>query len=647
MELLRAIRNEEFSRLRENEHIYLDYAGSALYSERHVLETTRDLMSGVYGNPHSGRGNQMLPAGKSSSLVARMRSRVLKHFRASDDEYCVVFTSGATAALKLVGENFPFTEASSLVYASSCHNSVEGMREFSTKHGASVSRVDFGIGSTLEELFDEVRPVAAAAVAASSRSTLDTGETGGYHLVVCPAECNWSGTKFDLSSTRMQKKPNNCFVVVDASKFLQNDMLELCEEGCPADFVVCSFYKMFGYPTGLGALIARKEAASLLLKKRTYFGGGTVLDAGRSGPGSHVLKPAPDGLEDGTANFLGMIALKRGFELVDRMPGGNLQVARKHAFDLAQYLYFSLKSLKHKQSQLPVCRMYSIGHETKDIEKQGPIVTFNIQFPSGKPVGHSVVEAAMIRHGIQVRSGCFCSPGACEQYMPHMDRAEAESQYKEHGHTCGGGMDLIDGKPTGAVRISIGWTNTRSEINVVLAVIRQNFMGVQNAVSLARASMLEENNCVEKSGMATMLQRAGKALEDVCKASKRELTVGSWVGTVFDDNVAKITRIYKPRRGDRDLPTFDLLFEDGFEMPGVERKSIVVLSERASGSSTVTASTCSDVVAAASRKGSESAADQLSLAGSNNLDPAKIMALLQNSTEELELFVQAGKAGEV
>jgi len=35
-----------------------------------------------------------------------------------------------------------------------------------------------------------------------------------------------------------------------------------------------SFYKMFGYPTGVGALVARKSFLAKL--RRPYFGGGTV-----------------------------------------------------------------------------------------------------------------------------------------------------------------------------------------------------------------------------------------------------------------------------------------------------------------------------------------------------------------------------------
>ena len=41
-----------------------------------------------------------------------------------------------------------------------------------------------------------------------------------------------------------------------------------------ADAMVVSFYKMFGYPTGVGALIAKKEFLGKLVRK--WFSGGTV-----------------------------------------------------------------------------------------------------------------------------------------------------------------------------------------------------------------------------------------------------------------------------------------------------------------------------------------------------------------------------------
>ena len=45
-------------------------------------------------------------------------------------------------------------------------------------------------------------------------------------------------------------------------------------KSCCADFTVVSFYKIFGYPTGLGALLVRHDAAPLLQPaEATYFAG--------------------------------------------------------------------------------------------------------------------------------------------------------------------------------------------------------------------------------------------------------------------------------------------------------------------------------------------------------------------------------------
>ncbi len=625
MDVLDQLRADEFSRLGPGSAagtIYLDHAGAALYSERALLETTHDLLTAVLGNPHSGRGGKgdaashpdsaALPAVASHGLVAAQRRRVLRHFGADPSEYCVVFTAGATAALKLVGEGFPFADGATLRYANSCHNSVAGLREFAARGGAACEAVEIGTDGSTAALFPEVD-------AGEGGGEEEEDSTSSYTLIVCPAECNWSGTKCDL--TRVVRTGPTTYVLIDASKFLQNDTLSLGDGPgqCPADFVVCSFYKMFGFPTGIGALVARRDAARLLLRHRTYFGGGTVLDAGRTGPGSHRRKDVPDGLEDGTVNFLAMVGLKRGFEFFDRLPGGNLVVAQARAFALAQRLYWGLKALVHKKSGEPVCLLYSCTHEAKDPRRQGPVVTFNVCFPSGKPVGHSIVASALSRHRIQVRSGCFCSPGACTTFMPHMTVEEAEAQYTQHGHECGGNMDLTpEGKPTGAVRVSVGWMNTEQDIDAVLAVVRQNYMGVEGCAAWVLAET-QGKIAPATSGMGTMLRRAADALADVARASAPELTVGSWVGTVFDSAVAKIARVYPDG-------SFNLAFDDGTEMPGVTRDQLVLLEERRREGGGQQQRPLVDT-------GMEAAKETSVAAG---LDPERIMALLQSSVADLE-----------
>jgi molybdenum cofactor sulfurtransferase len=112
MEQIRAI---EFARI--GDAIYVDHAGATLYSERHVLEATADLVSGVYGNPHSSGA----ASAKTLEAIKGVRKMVLGHFGVSGTTHDCIFTSGATASLKLIGESFPFSHGSKFKYAANCH----------------------------------------------------------------------------------------------------------------------------------------------------------------------------------------------------------------------------------------------------------------------------------------------------------------------------------------------------------------------------------------------------------------------------------------------------------------------------------------------------------------------------------------------
>ncbi len=53
---------------------------------------------------------------------------------------------------------------------------------------------------------------------------------------------------------------------MDAAAYVPTQPLDL--SAVRPDFVAMSFYKMFGYPTGLGALLVRVDAAEVLNKVR-------------------------------------------------------------------------------------------------------------------------------------------------------------------------------------------------------------------------------------------------------------------------------------------------------------------------------------------------------------------------------------------
>lgn len=83
------------------------------------------------------------------------RESVLAFFRAPP-EYTVVFTANATAALKLVGESFPFTRAGTYVLGADSHNSLHGIREFSYKAGSHVVYIESTSKGGLDESLAKV-----------------------------------------------------------------------------------------------------------------------------------------------------------------------------------------------------------------------------------------------------------------------------------------------------------------------------------------------------------------------------------------------------------------------------------------------------------------------------------------------------------
>src|SRR5690348_16073015 len=92
------LRAGEYDRLDRLGHIYLDYAGAGIYAESQVRTHLDLLLNNVFGNPHSANPT----SAATTELVEHTRRAVLSYFRASPDEYEVIFTLNASGALKLV-----------------------------------------------------------------------------------------------------------------------------------------------------------------------------------------------------------------------------------------------------------------------------------------------------------------------------------------------------------------------------------------------------------------------------------------------------------------------------------------------------------------------------------------------------------------
>jgi molybdenum cofactor sulfurtransferase len=94
---------------------------------------------------------------------------------------------------------------------------------------------------------------------------------GGHNLFAYPAQSNFSGVQHPLQWIG-QAQERGWDVLLDAAAFVPTNRLDLSQ--CKPDFVCLSFCKMFGYPTGIGCLLARLESLAKL--HRPWFSGGTI-----------------------------------------------------------------------------------------------------------------------------------------------------------------------------------------------------------------------------------------------------------------------------------------------------------------------------------------------------------------------------------
>ncbi|XP_012536309.2 molybdenum cofactor sulfurase 3 [Monomorium pharaonis] len=458
----------EFTRL-EGE-CYVDHAGATLYSDSQIRNIGADLHGSLYANPHSiGVGSL-----STQDIIERMRYRILSHFNTNPDEYSVIFTSGATASLKIVAEGFRFMmdeggetiatpRSGSFVYVQDNHTSVLGMRDVVAARGAEV--VCLGHNHAFQILGQ------ARSISRESNGRQDLSNS----LFVYSAQCNFSGLKYPLKwigdvhagalSVFTDRPSTKWYVLLDAAGFVSTNNLDLSI--FKPDFVCLSFYKMFGYPTGIGALLVKNSSSDVL--KKVYYGGGTV-DVALSSERFHRKRQVlHQRFEDGTVPFLSIVSLQYGFEILSKL---TMDQISKHVFSLAKTLHHSLLTLHHCNGR-PVVKLYA-DSDYEDCDSQGGIVTFNLIRSNGEYVGYMEVVNMAALFKIHLRTGCFCNPGACQRHLS-LSAKEILQNY-EAGYTCGGAADLINGRPTGAVRISFGYMSTIEDVRTVLCMITKCFV---------------------------------------------------------------------------------------------------------------------------------------------------------------------------
>jgi selenocysteine lyase/cysteine desulfurase len=427
IDVFAGLRSREFARLDAHGLIYLDYAGAALYPASLVRRDARRLSERVLGNPHSESG----PSRISTEAIDVARRLTLRLLDADPSVYDVVFTANATAAIRVLAEAFPFREGSRLVLTADNHNSVNGLRVRAARRRAAVSAVP------LDAALRTFDPCPWLTVPC------------GPSLFAFPAQSNFSGVRHPLEWVRTAQE-RGYRVLLDAAAFLPTKTLSLSD--VPADFVALSFYKLFGYPTGVGALVARRDALAML--RRRYFGGGSVQFVSVQN-GIARVKRGGERFEDGTPNFLAMPAVADGLRWLRRV---GLWRSEQHVATLTRMTLGRFANLGDR----------FIVYGPSATCDRGGTIAFNLR-RNGRVLPYEEVEAAACERGIAIRGGCFCNPGAAERAFDiPAGRAAACLRGR---FTVPRFRACLDGPPVGALRASIGIPTTPADIDALIEFI--------------------------------------------------------------------------------------------------------------------------------------------------------------------------------
>jgi selenocysteine lyase/cysteine desulfurase len=434
-----ALRRVEFRRLDDAGIAYLDYTGAGLYADRQIARHLADLRRDVLGNPHSTSE----PSLAATALIDDARHRVLRFFDADPAEYAVIFTANCSAAIKLVAESYPFGRLGSLVLSSDNHNSVNGIREYARRVRAGVTYIPLDGHLGLDD----------------PDRYLQQKHRRSRRLFAFPAQSNFSGVQHPLSLIECAQT-TGFDVLLDAAAFVPSNVLSLREHR--PEFVVVSFYKIFGYPTGVGALIARRDALARL--NRPWFAGGAVNFVSVQN-GIHELKDAPEAFEDGTPSFATLAALRHGFDLIEEIGLGEIHA---HVARRSGLLIGGLREIRrHSDGGV---RIYG----PRDASLRGGTVAFNLIQADGRAVPYAIVERAARDRRIAVRGGCFCNPGAAEhafgfdaqRALACLQSTSARGFAVDRFARC-----LTEATAVGAIRASVGLATNDRDVERLLDLI--------------------------------------------------------------------------------------------------------------------------------------------------------------------------------
>jgi cysteine desulfurase / selenocysteine lyase len=374
--------------------IYFDNAATSWPKPPQVISAMQAFIEKIGANP--GRSGHQLST-KAARVVFEVREGIADLFNVSDSEN-VVFTANATHAINMALRGI-LKSGDHVITSSMEHNSVmRPLKYLEQTRGIDVGVVECGEQGefNLEKFRDSF-----------NKNT---------KLVVLTHASNICGAIFPIAEIGRICKENNVLFLVDAAQTAGIYPIDMLKDNI--DILAFTGHKGLLGPQGIGGLCLRE---SIDIEP--------LMQGGTGSRSESDIQPEfmPDRLESGTLNTVGIAGLGAGLEFIAET---GLQNILEHERRLA------IKFLEEIES---MDKIEVFG--CKDIEKQVPVISFNIKGLKSSNVGYMLDK----KHRIMCRVGLHCAPRA---------------------HKTLGTF------PDGTVRFSFSYFNTFEEIDYVLDVLK-------------------------------------------------------------------------------------------------------------------------------------------------------------------------------
>ena len=236
-------------------------------------------------------------------------------------------------------------------------------------------------------------------------------------LIVTTHASNVCGTLIDIKAVSEVAKSHNILYLVDASQTAGVYNIDLKE--IEADMVAAPGHKGLLGPQGTGILYIREGLNLNILK-----------EGGTGSKSEDLFQPEllPDKYESGTHNTPGIVGLNEGIKFIFNE---GIDKIKQHEEELCKYMLERLE-------EVPNIKIYG----PKDASKRASVITINI----GNMDSGEITFLLDSEYNIATRSGIHCAP------LAHKTLGTLEQ---------------------GAVRFSLGYFNTKEDIDKAIEALKE------------------------------------------------------------------------------------------------------------------------------------------------------------------------------